>query len=130
MSNPDPSKVLFSSRYKYFLNKDIVTGSRACASRSVGAGEFTSYGLVIPMESRTDYSQVRLNFSQDPNRWYIFPTRDVDLDATFKIAVTGSYNSDDNLNIELTVFDNVGTGGNTTAFTLTARVYFFEPPTE
>lgn len=128
MSNPDPAKVIFSSRFRYFLNKAKETASLTVPTESIGAFEYTTKSFSIPIETNEDFSQIKLNFSQDPTEWYIFPMRDIDLDSTFKIAVSGSY-AGSNFVVNLTIYDNAG-GGTTTAFTVTAKAYLFEPPTQ
>lgn len=127
MSNPDPAKVLFSSRYKYFLNKDTETGTLSVPATAIAAGDFSVFSLSIPVENDEDYTQIRLNFSHDPSDWYVFPTRDIELDADYRIAVAGGYTSN-SLNLTFVVFNWSGSGVTSTATTVTAKVTLFEPP--
>lgn len=128
MSNPDPAKILFSGRYKYFLNKDVQEGSVTLSATSIAAGNAATFTLNIPIENDSDYSQVKINFSHDANDWYVFPIGgDIVLDANFDIAVTGSYNGT-NLTLSFFVVNQTAGTETSTATTATARVYLFETP--
>lgn len=127
MSNPDPTKIIFSSRYKYFLNKDVEEGTVNLAATSIGAGNAATFTLVIPIENAQNYSQIKINFSHDANDWYVFPLIDVSLDSNFNIAVTGSYSST-SLTLEFFVVKQTGGTHTSTDTTATVRVYLFETP--
>jgi uncharacterized membrane protein len=127
MSDPDPSKILFSSRYGYFLNKSTADGLVNLTAQSITAGHTANFSLSIPTEGVGDFTQIKLNFSHDPNNWYIFPCSDVTLDANFDIAVRGSY-SGSSLDLAFYVVNQTGSTHTSTATTLSARVYSFEPP--
>lgn len=127
MSNPDPQNILFSTRYKYFLNKDVEDGSVTLSSTALGPGEATSFSLAIPIENDQDYSQIKMNFSHDSSDWYIFPSKDITLDANCIISVVGSYDGT-NLNMTFYVVNQTGGSVNSTATTATVRVYLFEEP--
>lgn len=127
MSNPDPNKIIFSSRYKYFLNKGVEVGSTSISAQSIPAGETDTYNLSIPIDDTDDYTQVKINFSHDPNDWYVFPLFDVNLDANFNIAVVGSY-SGSALNLTFFVINQTGSAHTNTATDVSVRIYAFEPP--
>ncbi len=125
MSNPD--KVIFSSRYKYFLNKAVEEGTVTLTAQSIPAGEARKYDLSIPIENAQNYSQIKVNFSHDANDWYIFPVLDIRLDANFNISVTGAYDSN-SLDLSFFVVNQTGSTHTSTASTVTVRVYLFETP--
>lgn len=127
MSNPDPASIVFSSRYKYFLNKDTEDGSVSIPATSIGAGNAATFTLSIPIDNEDNISQIKINFSHDPTRWHIFPVLDIVLDANSDIAVTGSYSG---ASLVLTFFVVNQTGGTitSTATNATVRVYLFDTP--
>lgn len=127
MSNPDPTKILFSTRYKYFLNKEVKTGTVSLPAVSTPGNQAKTYSLSIPVDSEEDYTQIKINFSHDSSDWYVFPLLDVALGASFKIAVVGSYSAS---SLDLTFFVVNQTGGalTNTATDVTVKIYAFEPP--
>lgn len=128
MSNPDPASVLFSSRYKYFLNKDTQTGSVTLSATSIASLQSATFSLNIPIENVQDYSQIKINFSHDPNDWYIYPlAANVTLDANFFIDMTASYTGS-SLALKFYVRNNTGSTHTSTATTATVKVYLFETP--
>jgi hypothetical protein len=127
MSNPDPSKVLFSTRYSYFLNKSTYSGSVSLTAQSITAGHVATFSLSIPIDDVGDYTQIKINFSHDPDNWYVFPCLDVALDANFDIAVTGSY-SGSSLDMTFYVVNQTGGTHTSTATTVTVNIFSFESP--
>lgn len=128
MSNPAPSNVLFSSRYKYFLNYDNASNTKTIAATLLGAGLAQNMGdLTIPINSDDNFSQIQINFSTSASDWYKFPVRDYSLDSNFNIATVGARTGD---SIVLTFFLVNKTGGSatSTACTITANAYLFETP--
>lgn len=127
MSNPDVNKIIFSTRYKYFLNKSISTGTINLPATSLNANEVANFTLLIPVENKENYTQVRINFSHDSSNWQIFPIYDIALDANCNIAVTGSYVG---TNLELTFFviNMAPFGVISTSTDVTVKVYVFESP--
>lgn len=127
MSNPNPDSIIFSSRYKYFLNKEVVQDSVTLTAQSIPAGETRQYSLSIPIDNAENYSQIKINFSHDANDWYVFPILDVTLDANFSISVVGSYGAS-SLDLTFFVVNQTGSTHTSTASTATVRVYIFETP--
>lgn len=127
MSNPDPNKIIFSTRYRYFLNKDRVDGGVSIPSVSVPAFEADKYDLSIPIDDQADFSQVKINYSHDPNDWHIFPCFETTLDSNFNIKVTGAYDSN-SLDLSFYVINQTAAPHNNTATTVSVRVHPFEPP--
>lgn len=127
MSNPDPDKILFSTRYKYFLNKTTATGTINLPATALNANETANFTLSIPIENKKNYTQIRINFSHDSLNWRIFPFLDITLDANCTIATIGSYVGS---NLELTFFviNQVGAPITTTSTNVTVKVYVFESP--
>lgn len=127
MSNPDPSEILLSTRYKYFLNKEVAVGNVTLTAQSTPALEAKTHSLSIPIDNAEDYTQIKINFSHDANDWYVFPTPQITLDANFDIAVTGAYDSN-SLDLTFFVINMTGSTHTNTASTVTVRVYVFETP--
>lgn len=127
MSDPTPASTIFSTRYKYFLNKEVASNSVVLAATSIDSGNTATFSLSIPIDDPENYSQIRLNFSHDPNNWYVFPIFDIVLDANFNIAVVGSYDSN-SLDLAFYVINQTGGTETSTATTVTASVYLFETP--
>lgn len=127
MSNPDPSKILFSTRYKYYLNYGSTSGSVSIPSTSYTSHTAKSYQIVIPVDRTSDYTNVKLNFSHDSSKWHNFPTADIILDSNFNIAIVGSYSSN-SLVLTFYVVNQTGSTVNNTASTITANVAKFVTP--
>lgn len=127
MSNPDPTKILFSTRYGYFLNKDVATGTLNIPSTSIPELETRSFTLSIPIDSAREFSQIKVNFSHLSSRWYVMPIDDVERNADFDIATVGSYTS---TNLVLTFYAVNQSPGTDTfpATTINVRAYLFEAP--
>lgn len=122
-----PSNVIFYSGFKYFSNYDNKTGSITIPATSLTAGTTTNASITIPTLDVRDFSQVRINYSILPNDWYVFPNRDVTLDANCSISTVGSFTSS---GIVLTFYVVNQTGGTvtSTAVTITPRVLLFDIP--
>lgn len=128
MSSPDPAKIIFSTRFGYFLNDSDYDGSVVLSAASIGAGDYRAYSLSIPIDNQNAYSQIKVNFSHDPNDWYTVPVgADIVLDANFNIAITSSY-AGSALTLTFYVVKQTGGTHTSTATTATARVLLFEPP--
>ncbi len=127
MSNPNPSNILFSTRYKYYLNYDTKVGSVDIPSTSYGAGTAKSYSIVIPLERTDDVSNIKVNFSHIGGVWFNFPPADLELDSNFDIASTGSYSSS-NLTLTFYIVNQTGLTVSNTALTVTAEVALFVTP--
>lgn len=124
----DPSKVAFSSSYKYFLIYDTKTGSVNIPSTAYAIGEAKSYTVNIPITRTKDFTQVLLNFSFDSSKWYAFPITDLILDISFgSINVVGSY-SGSNLTLTVYVVNQAGPGNNP-SFTMNVESVLFVTPT-
>jgi hypothetical protein len=124
----DPSKVIFSTQYRYFLNYDSKTGSVSVPSTAYALGEAKSYTVTIPITRVKDFSQVLVNFSFDSGKWYAFPFGDVVLDLSFgSVSTVGSY-SGSNLTLIFYVVNQVGPGNNP-AFTANVDASLFITPT-
>lgn len=127
MSNPDPSKVIFSSRYRYFLNKPKKTGDVSIAGTSVDAFSYKTANFSVPMDSQDDFTQIKINFSHAPNDWHIFPCLDVTLDTNFTLSVTGSRTTS-GLDVIIYVVNQSAGSATNTATTVTVGIAPFEPP--
>lgn len=125
----DPSKVIFSTLYSYFLNYDTQTGSVNVPATSYATGESKSYTVVIPIDRTQDYSQIQINFSFDSTKWYILPVGDVTLDIAFGSVTTVASYSGANLTITFYVVNQVVGPINNPAFTVTVRSLLFVTPT-
>jgi hypothetical protein len=127
MSNPDLTKILFSTRYKYFLNKSVETGTTSITAQSTPAFEAKTYTVTIPVDNVENYTQVKINFSHDPNDWYIFPCLDVALGTDFKISITGSYSASA-LTLTFYVVNQTAGALNSPTSDITVKAYIFETP--
>lgn len=127
MSDPTPSNILFSTRYKYYLNYGTESGTVDIPVTSYGAGTAKSYSITIPVTRTDDFSNIKINFSHLSTQWYNFPTRDITLDSNFIIATTGNYSSN-NLTLTFYVVNQTGGTVNNTGITVTAQVALFVTP--
>jgi len=126
MSNPNPSNVLFSTRYKYFLNYDRGEGSLAVpATNSLTAVNVGS--ITIPIDSASNFSQIQINFSSTPSDWYKFPLKDITIDANYRVATVGS-RSGGSITLTFFLVNYTGVATNSAAFTISANAYLFETP--
>lgn len=127
MPSVNPSKVIFYSGFKYFSNYDIQSASLTIPATSIATGTAINSTLLIPSQNVRDFSQIRINYSVLPNDWYVFPNRDVRLDANFTISTVGSFTSS---GIQLTfyVVNQTPSTATSTAVTITPRVYLFDVP--
>lgn len=128
MSNPDPSSVFFSSRYKYFLNYDDALGSVTIPATSVAAGHYITGSISIPIADNQDFSQIQVNYSSDSTKWYVFPVSSLALDSNFTITTVGSYGSSA-LNLTFYIVNQSGSTHTSTALTVQAHPYLFVTPT-
>jgi len=125
----DPSKVIFSTSYNYFLNYDSETGSVSVPATSYATGEAKSYTVTIPITRVKDYAQTQINFSFDPTKWYVFPFGDVTLDISFgSVSTVASYNGS-NLTVTFYVVNQVFGPVNNPAFSATVKTLLFVTPT-
>lgn len=124
---PDPSKILFSTAFKYFLNYTTVEGSVNVPSTSYATGEAKSYSVTVPITRTQDFSQVRINYSHLSANWYNFPPGQIVLDANFTISTVGSYTGS-NLTITFYVVNQVIGPVSNTAFTATVKSFLFVVP--
>lgn len=128
MPTPNPSKVAFYTGFKYFLNYDEETNSVSVPSTSYAAGEAKAYSVSIPVERSGDFSQVKLNFSFDSSKWYIFPQGDLVLDLAFgTVSTVGSYSSTQ-LTLTFYVVNQTPGIASNPAFTVTAKASLFVTP--
>jgi hypothetical protein len=124
MSSPDPTKVLYSARYKYFINiDDAVESSVSIPAASRTAGSATDFTITLPKSADCRYANVKLNFSTDTaGVWHLMPATDFTLDANFGIANRIAYLTN-SVVIHLFLFNNDGVSAHTnTAVTVTARI--------
>jgi len=127
MSSPVPSKLLFYSGYKTFLNYDNETGSVTIPATSVAAGHYLTGTVSIPLHNNGDFSQTQINYSSDSTKWYVFPVADLTLDANFTITTVGSYGSN-NLTLTFYVVNQTGATHTSTALTVTVHPYLLVIP--
>lgn len=126
MSNPNPSNILFSTRYKYFLNYD--TGSGTLAVPATNSLTPVNVGnIVIPIDNDDNFSQIQINFSTSAGDWYKFPLKDTTIDSNYRIASVGS-RSGNNITLTFFLVNYTGVATNSTAVTITANAYLFETP--
>lgn len=127
MSNPNPSNIIFSTRYKYFLNYDRGVGTPLVVPPTNSLTAVNVGNIVIPIDSADNFSQIQINFSTTPNDWYKFPLKDITIDSNYRIATVGSRTGG---SITLTFFlvNYTGVGTNSTACTISANAYLFETP--
>jgi hypothetical protein len=97
MSNPDPNKVIFSSRYKYFLDKGSVNlqftkESQSVASSFYTLGGFSSVDDAIIGDGSVggDFLQVKYELSTDPGVWHVAPVMPIMIDSNFKATFVES----------------------------------------
>lgn len=120
--------MLFSSRFKYYLNYDTASGSVAIPASSYTAGTAKSYSLTITgLERTNDFSNIKVNFSHESGNWYNFPTADIPLDANFDIVTTGGY-SGSSLTLTFYIVNQTGSTVSNPAVTVTANVSLFVSP--
>lgn len=130
MSNVDPSKLKFSTLFGYLLNynyDDDTTYSVVVPAKTYSAGEVTSHNLSIPVDATRDFTQVRINFSFDSDKWYTFPIGNDLLFGSLSIPVVGSYGSN---SLNLTIFVVNSTGGSIPmpSFTASSKALLFIEP--
>lgn len=128
MANPNPSNIIFSTRYKYFLSYTItpLTGTLSVpATTQSGAANKGSITLVL--DAADNFSQIQLNFSTSAGNWYKFPLNDFTLDSNFKIATVGS-RSGTTLTLTFYLVRTAGGSATSTAVTITANAYLFKTP--
>lgn len=126
MSDPNPENMIFSTRYKYFLNYTNSTASLTIAptttSAAVNAGSIT-----IPCDAANNFSQIQVNFSTNSGDWYKFPLNDFPLDANFNIATVGS-RSGSSMTFTFFLVNETGSSATSTAVTITVTTYLFKTP--
>lgn len=126
MSNPNPSNMIFSTRYTYFLNYDANDGSLSVPATNslipVSVGS-----IVLPVDAADNFSQIQINFSTSPNDWYKFPVKDIDIDSNYRIATTGS-RTGSSITLTFYLVNFTGVATNSTPVTITANAYLFETP--
>lgn len=128
MADPDPRKIIFSSRYRYYRDYGgPQTGSVSIPATSYGAGVAKSYSLTVDLDRNDDLTHVKLNFSYDPSRWFGFPPVDLILDSFFTISTVGAY-SGNQLTITFYVVNQSGLTKTNTATDVTAEVRRFIAP--
>lgn len=125
----DPSKIIFSTAYNYFLNYDTETGSVSVPVTSYAVNESKSYSVTIPITRVKDFSQVQINFSFDSAKWYTFPFPYVVQDSSFGLIETVGAYSGTSLVITFYVVNLSGIVKNNTAFTATVKALLFVTPT-
>lgn len=128
MSNPDPDKIIFSSRYKYLLNSSSATASTTVTGASVGSLNYTTATLNIPIDSVQDFSQVQVTFSFDSGKYYIVPIQELDLDANFTLTTVGTFTGS-NYQLKFYIVNQTGGTQSFSTFSITARGYIFVQPT-
>lgn len=126
MSNPNPSNILFSTRYKYFLNYGTGSGTLTIPATNtlvaINAGSIT-----IPIDSADNFAQTQVNFSTSSSDWYVFPLKDIPIDANYNVATVGS-RSGNSMTLTFYLVNNTGVATNSTAVTITANAYLFNTP--
>jgi hypothetical protein len=127
MSNPDPAKIIYSTRYKYYLNYGTETGSVSIPSTSYGANTYKTYTITIPLDRTDDITNVKINFSHIAGAWFDFPTTDLELDSNFTLSTVGSY-SGSQLTITFYVVNISGAINSNTATDVTAKAALFVTP--
>jgi hypothetical protein len=138
MSNPDPNSVIFSSRYKYFLNKDRVDLSFTTPSQSVSSldyvlGGFASVGDAIIGGAGVleDFLQVKYELSTNSGVWHTAPILPVAVDSHFTATFEEKLQSDSNnaFLIVLVYFSNASLSTQTfPGVTVNVRVSRFDKP--
>ena len=120
--------MLFSTRYKYFLNYKSGAATVDIPSVSHGAGVTTNYSVALSLDRTQDFTQVKINFSFDPTKWYGFPQGDVlfDTDA-FSVSTVGAY-SGSVLTITFYVVNQTGGTISNSAFTASVSGLLFVVP--
>lgn len=127
MGNPAPANILFSSRYKYYLNYATTSGTLSIPATSYTAGTAQSYSISIPLTRTDDFTNIKINFSHLSSNWYSFRPTDVILDANFTITTVGSYSSN-NLTLTFYVVNQTASTHTNTAITVTVQVAKFVTP--
>lgn len=128
MSNPDPDKIIFSSRYKYLLNSSSATASVTATGASVGALSYTTATLNIPIENTEDFSQVQVTFSFDSGKYWTMPIQDLDIDANFTLTSIGKFTGS-NYQMTFYIVNQTGSTQSFSTFTISARGFIFVQPT-
>jgi hypothetical protein len=124
MSNPDPTKILFSLRNKYFINiDDAVQNTVTIPATSRAGGSATEFTITLTKDTNCRYANVKLNYSNDTaNTWHLMPAVDYTIDANFKIANRIAYLTN-SVVIHLFLINNdPSTAHTNTALTVTARI--------
>lgn len=128
MSNPNPANMIFSTRYKYYLNYRMATGSVSVSGTSHAANTATNYSVTIPIDRTKDFSNIKFNISSLGGQWFSFPSRDIILDANFTLSIVGSYGSN-NLTLKVFVVNQSGGVATNTTFTFSVAPALFVTPT-
>lgn len=125
---PNPDNWILSSLYNSFKNyPEPTTGTLNVPAYDIPTGESRNISLTIPLERSDDIGQIRINFSQDSAKWYLFPAPSVPVDANSSVTVVGAFSGS---NLILTAYVSNDTAGpiTSTAFTITASIYLFVSP--
>lgn len=126
MSNPSPSNIIFSSRYKYFLNYANSPGSLTIPA-TTQSGAANKGSITIALDAADNFSQIQINFSTSSGNWYKFPLNDFTLDSNFTIATVGS-RTGTTLTLTFYLVRSAGGSATSTAVTITANAYLFKTP--
>lgn len=123
----NPSGVIFSTAYAYFLNYKSSTGSVNIPSTSYAVGQVKNYSLSIPIERVKDYSQIKVNLSFDSSKWYIFPFGQVAINSNFVLQTVGNY-SGANLNLAFYVVNSSASSATSPSFDVSITADLFVTP--
>ncbi len=123
MSNPDPTKVLFSSRYGYFINvDDAVQGSVTIPSASRASGSITDFTITLPKSTNCRYSNAKVNYSTDTSGlWHIIANLRFQLDTYFQIIPRIAYLTN-SIVVHVLLYNGDASSQTNTAVTVTARI--------
>lgn len=125
----NPSAIIFSTSYKYFLNYDSESSTVDIPASLYAIGEVKNYNLTIPIMRTEDFSQTQINFSFDGAKWYIYPFGQIQQDANFTVQVVGSYTGS-SLSFDFYIVNqDPGSSHTNTAFTANAKALLFVTPT-
>jgi hypothetical protein len=83
--------------------------------------------VTVPVDRTNDFTNVKINFSNDINNWYSFPTADIPLGSNFSITITGSYTSNTLVVTLYVANQTAGTVSNTAVDVVVAVAKFVSP---
>lgn len=123
----DLKKLIIISTNDTFKNNKSVSDSLSVPSRSTAFPGYNVDTKIITLDREDDISQIRLNYSFDSSKYFIFPHNDVALNANFDVAVTG-YADGATYNFSFYTVNQSGGTATAPAYTVNIEILTFIAP--